>query len=110
MYRYFGIYFLQPSFIFLILAQKLGQKSDNLILRNCAINLQVLDKFVLATNMDFQRTLNPSMEIHYQDMIELAIPIYRHFRSYRLISTPKCYVIAGLRASWDCGHTQSHRH
>lgn len=56
MYRYFGTYFLQSSFIFLILAQKLGQQSDSLILRNCAINLQVLDKFVLATNMDYQRT------------------------------------------------------
>ncbi|PYH42273.1 fungal specific transcription factor domain-containing protein [Aspergillus saccharolyticus JOP 1030-1] len=56
MYRYFGTYFLQSSFIFLILAQKLGQKSDKLILRNCAINLQVLDQFVLATNMDYQRT------------------------------------------------------
>lgn len=56
MYRYFGTYFLQSSFIFLILAQKLGQNSDGLILRNCAINLQVLDKFVLTTNMDYQRT------------------------------------------------------
>ncbi|CAI7638565.1 unnamed protein product [Penicillium glandicola] len=44
------------SFIFLILAQKLGRQSDDLILRNCAINLQVLDMFVATTNMDYQRT------------------------------------------------------
>ncbi|PYI02468.1 hypothetical protein BO78DRAFT_463925 [Aspergillus sclerotiicarbonarius CBS 121057] len=56
MYRFFGTYFLQSSFIFLILAQKLGRQSDDLILRNCAINLQVLDMFVAATNMDYQRT------------------------------------------------------
>ncbi|PYH96658.1 hypothetical protein BO71DRAFT_417683 [Aspergillus ellipticus CBS 707.79] len=56
MYRFFGTYFLQSSFIFLILAQKLGRHSDNLILHNCAINLQVLDMFVVTTNMDYQRT------------------------------------------------------
>ncbi|PWY68391.1 hypothetical protein BO70DRAFT_374357 [Aspergillus heteromorphus CBS 117.55] len=56
MYRFFGTYFLQSSFIFLILAQKLGRHSDSLILHNCAINLQVLDMFVAATNMDYQRT------------------------------------------------------
>ncbi|PWY91683.1 hypothetical protein BO94DRAFT_461610 [Aspergillus sclerotioniger CBS 115572] len=56
MYRFFGTYFLQSSFIFLILAQKLGRQSDDLILRNCTINLQVLDMFVAATNMDYQRT------------------------------------------------------
>ncbi|KAI2841516.1 transcriptional regulator family: Fungal Specific TF [Aspergillus niger] len=56
MYRFFGTYFLQSSFIFLILAQKLGKRSDDLILRNCSINLQVLDMFVAATNMDYQRT------------------------------------------------------
>ncbi|OJI82498.1 hypothetical protein ASPTUDRAFT_123034 [Aspergillus tubingensis CBS 134.48] len=56
MYRFFGTYFLQSSFIFLILAQKLGKQSDDLILRNCSINLQVLDMFVAATNMDYQRT------------------------------------------------------
>ncbi|KAJ5959869.1 uncharacterized protein N7479_007019 [Penicillium vulpinum] len=55
MYRFFGTYFLQSSFIFLILAQKLGRQSDDLILRNCAINLQVLDMFVATTNMDYQR-------------------------------------------------------
>jgi hypothetical protein len=56
MYRYFGTYFLQSSFNFLILAQKLGQSSDDLILRNCAINLQVLDKLALTTDLDYQRT------------------------------------------------------
>lgn len=56
MYRFFGTYFLQSSFIFLILAQKLGRQSDDLILRNCLINLQVLDIFVASTNMDYQRT------------------------------------------------------
>jgi hypothetical protein len=56
MYRFFGTYFLQSSFIFLILAQKLGRQSDDLILRNCFINLQVLDIFVASTNMDYQRT------------------------------------------------------
>ncbi|KAJ5658345.1 uncharacterized protein N7484_001994 [Penicillium longicatenatum] len=56
MYRFFGTYFLQSSFIFLILARKLGRQSDDLIMRNCAINLQVLDKFVATTNMDYQHT------------------------------------------------------
>ncbi|OJJ50600.1 hypothetical protein ASPZODRAFT_55029 [Penicilliopsis zonata CBS 506.65] len=56
MYRYFGTYLLQSSFIFLILAQKLGHRSDTLILGNCSINLQVLDTFVKTTNMDYQRT------------------------------------------------------
>ncbi|KAJ5627840.1 hypothetical protein N7490_010068 [Penicillium lividum] len=56
MYRFFGTYFLQSSFIFLILARKLGRQSDELIMRNCAINLQVLDKFVATTNMDYQHT------------------------------------------------------
>jgi hypothetical protein len=56
MYRFFGTYFLQSSFIFLILAQKLGRQSDDLILGNCCINLQVLDTFVATTNMDYQQT------------------------------------------------------
>ncbi|KAJ5291303.1 hypothetical protein N7478_000554 [Penicillium angulare] len=56
MYRFFGTYFLQSTFIFLILAQKLGRQSDKLIMRNCAINLEVLDKFVAITNMDYQHT------------------------------------------------------
>ncbi|KAJ5727741.1 NmrA-like family protein [Penicillium malachiteum] len=56
MYRFFGTYFLQSTFIFLILAQKLGRQSDELIMRNCAINLQVLDRFVATTNMDYQHT------------------------------------------------------
>ena len=61
MYRFFGTYFLQSSFIFLILAQKLGRQSDDLIMRNCAINLQVLDMFVATTNMDYQRTFAKSL-------------------------------------------------
>jgi xylanolytic transcriptional activator XlnR len=56
MYRYFGTYLLQSSFIFLILAQKLGKAADNLILENCTINLQVLDTFVQTVNIDYQRT------------------------------------------------------
>ena len=56
MYRYFGTYLLQSSFIFLILAQKLGKAADNLILENCMINLQVLDTFVGTVNIDYQRT------------------------------------------------------
>ncbi|KAJ5097385.1 hypothetical protein N7456_008106 [Penicillium angulare] len=37
-------------------ANKLGRHSDKLIMRNCAINLEVLDKFVATTNMDYQHT------------------------------------------------------
>jgi xylanolytic transcriptional activator XlnR len=55
MYRYFGTYLLQSSFIFLILAQKLGPMSDGLIVDNCTINLQVLDVFARVTNMEYQR-------------------------------------------------------
>ncbi|CZR63737.1 uncharacterized protein PAC_13634 [Phialocephala subalpina] len=55
-YRYFGTYLLQSSFIFLILAQKLGQAADNLILENCTINLRVLDTFVQVVNVEYQRT------------------------------------------------------
>ncbi|KKY18907.1 putative transcriptional activator xlnr [Phaeomoniella chlamydospora] len=56
MFRFFGTYLLQSTFIFLLLAQKLGSSSDHLILDNCAINLQVLDVFTSVTNMDYQRT------------------------------------------------------
>lgn len=56
MFRFFGTYFLQSTFIFLILAKKLGRRSDELIMRNCRINLQVLDKFVATTNMDYQHS------------------------------------------------------
>lgn len=54
-YRFFGTYLLQSSFIFLILAQKLGNAADDLILKNCSVNLQVLDAFVLVVNIAYQR-------------------------------------------------------
>lgn len=56
LYRFFGTYMLQSSFIFLILAQKLGTAADELILSNCNTNLQVLDAFVSVVNIDYQRT------------------------------------------------------
>ncbi|RDW89167.1 hypothetical protein BP6252_01199 [Coleophoma cylindrospora] len=56
MYRYFGTYFLQSSFIFLILAQKLGNAADDLIIKNCTINLQALEAFVQISNISYQRT------------------------------------------------------
>ncbi|KAF8853852.1 hypothetical protein BDZ45DRAFT_706805 [Acephala macrosclerotiorum] len=39
-YRYFGTYLLQSSFIFLILAQKLRQAADDLILENLTCSFQ----------------------------------------------------------------------
>ena len=56
MYRFFGTYLLQSSFICLVLAQKLGMAADDLILENCMTNLQVLDTFVQTVNIDYQRT------------------------------------------------------
>lgn len=55
-YRFWGTYMLQSSFIFLILAQKLGTAADELIINNCSTNLQVLDAFVSVVNIDYQRT------------------------------------------------------
>lgn len=55
LYRVFGTYLVQSSFIFLILARKLGSMSDQLILDNCAVNLQFLDIFVQNSNMTYQR-------------------------------------------------------
>lgn len=66
LYRLFGTYLVQSSFIFLILARKFGPMSDQLILDNCAINLQVLDIFVQNSNMryqrDFARTMRRTLE------------------------------------------------
>jgi xylanolytic transcriptional activator XlnR len=57
---------VQSSFIFLILARKFGPMSDQLILDNCAINLQILDIFVQNSNMryqrDFARTMRRTLE------------------------------------------------
>ncbi|KAK0387014.1 hypothetical protein NLU13_5328 [Sarocladium strictum] len=55
MCRYFGTYLLQSSFIFLILAQKLGNHADNVVLGTCVVNLKVLELFVGLTNMDYQK-------------------------------------------------------
>ena len=57
-YRYFGTYLLQSSFISIILASKLDPSADNhfLILENCTINLEVLDAFVSAVGIECQRT------------------------------------------------------
>lgn len=55
LYRIFGTYLVQSSFIFLILARKFGPRSDELILDDCAINLQVLDIFAQNSNMSYQR-------------------------------------------------------
>ena len=55
MYRYFGTYLLQSSFIFLILAQKLGNHADSVVLGTCLVNLKVLELFVGVTNMDYQK-------------------------------------------------------
>jgi hypothetical protein len=55
MYRYFGTYLLQSSFIFLILARKLGKAADRLILQNCSVNLKVPDTFVQIVNIDYQK-------------------------------------------------------
>lgn len=57
-YRYFGTYLLQSSFIFIILASKLDPAADNhfLILENCTINLRVLDAFVGTVGIEYQRT------------------------------------------------------
>lgn len=52
-YRFFGTYFLQSYFVFLILGKKLGRQSDYLILGNCCISLQALGIFVVTTNMDY---------------------------------------------------------
>jgi hypothetical protein len=56
MYRLFGTYLLQSSFFFLILANKLGSDADKMILKNCSINLQVLDAFVKVADIAYQRT------------------------------------------------------
>jgi hypothetical protein len=40
----------------LILAKKLRQAADTLILENCAINLRVLDTFTQVVNVEYQRT------------------------------------------------------
>jgi xylanolytic transcriptional activator XlnR len=55
LYRLFGTYLVQSSFIFLILARKFGSMSDQVILDHCEINLQVLDIFVQNSNMTYQR-------------------------------------------------------
>lgn len=55
LYRMFGTYLVQSSFIFLILCRKFGSMSDQLILDHCAINLQILDIFVESSNMSYQR-------------------------------------------------------
>lgn len=70
MYRYYGTYFLQSCFIFLILAQKLGRQSDGLIIGNCAINLEVLDKFILTTNMDYQHDFAKLLRKVLSDLIQ----------------------------------------
>ncbi|EEA26285.1 hypothetical protein PMAA_073610 [Talaromyces marneffei ATCC 18224] len=70
MYRYYGTYFLQSCFIFLILAQKLGRQSDDLIISNCAINLEVLDKFILTTNMDYQHDFAKLLRKVLSDLIQ----------------------------------------
>jgi xylanolytic transcriptional activator XlnR len=56
MYRYFGTYLLQSSFIFLILAQKLGKQADDLILDTCTANLNMLELFNRVTNIDYQKS------------------------------------------------------
>lgn len=56
MYRLFGTYLLQSSFFFLILANKLGSDADKMILKNCSINLQVLDAFVKLADIAYQKT------------------------------------------------------
>lgn len=70
MYRYYGTYFLQSCFIFLILAQKLGRQSDSLIIGNCATNLEVLDKFILTTNMDYQHDFARLIRKVLSDLIQ----------------------------------------
>ncbi|KUL89829.1 hypothetical protein ZTR_02723 [Talaromyces verruculosus] len=70
MYRYYGTYFLQSCFIFLILAQKLGRQSDSLIISNCAINLEVLDKFILTTNMDYQHDFARLLRKVLSDLVQ----------------------------------------
>lgn len=70
MYRYYGTYFLQSCFIFLILAQKLGRQSDSLIISNCATNLEVLDKFILTTNMDYQHDFARLLRKVLYDLIQ----------------------------------------
>lgn len=40
----------------MILAKKLRQAADTLILDNCAINLRVLDTFSQVVNVEYQRT------------------------------------------------------
>lgn len=55
-YRLFGTYLLQSSFFFLTLAKKLGSGADKLILKNCSVNLKVLDAFVNVANITYQRT------------------------------------------------------
>lgn len=70
MYRYYGTYFLQSCFIFLILAQKLGRQSDSLIISNCTINLEVLDQFILTTNMDYQHDFARLLRKVLSDLIQ----------------------------------------
>uniref|UniRef100_A0A093V8Y3 Xylanolytic transcriptional activator xlnR n=1 Tax=Talaromyces marneffei PM1 TaxID=1077442 RepID=A0A093V8Y3_TALMA len=60
----------KSCFIFLILAQKLGRQSDDLIISNCAINLEVLDKFILTTNMDYQHDFAKLLRKVLSDLIQ----------------------------------------
>ena len=53
LYRLFGTYFLQASFIFMILAKKL--RADPLILDNCSSNLNALDVVAKRSNIKYRR-------------------------------------------------------
>jgi hypothetical protein len=55
-YRYFGTYLLQSSFVFLLLATKLAKTADGLIYENCRTNLRALEMFVQVANIRYQRT------------------------------------------------------
>ncbi|BCS04224.1 Zn(II)2Cys6 transcription factor [Aspergillus luchuensis] len=109
MYRFFGTYFLQSSFIFLILAQKLGKQSDDLILRNCSINLQVLDMFVAATNMDYQRTfaklLRRTLSFNMAESSGDSAPSHSHLTP-ELTGVPQSSLDPEmLRYRWAPGYT-----
>jgi xylanolytic transcriptional activator XlnR len=55
LYRLFGTYLLQSSFIFLILIRKL-KDPDQYILSCCTTNLRALDAFVATVNISYQKT------------------------------------------------------
>jgi hypothetical protein len=55
-YRFFGTYLLQSSFLFLILAQKLGNSADDYIFDNVRTHLHALEAFVRTVNIGYQRT------------------------------------------------------